>query len=212
MIKGAECMPFGAHETMEVHEVLNEKINLINHFALYSQQTQNEQLRKMMERHMQTAIQTYDGLVAYTHDYESGQQRKQAQGMLNIQPQQILYGLRHPPQQIPQMEGEMSDQQIAFALLLCHKNSAKNEMHSALECADPNVREMLLNSANNCANEAYEVFLFMNQQGQYQVPTLQDHTAKTFLHSYQPAPQDSQSTQSDTSEGSSSDYPTGIQQ
>jgi spore coat protein CotF len=205
-------MPFGAHETMEVHEVLNEKINLINHFALYSQQTQNEQLRQMMERHMQTTIQSYDGLVSYTHDYESGQQRKQAQGMLNIQPHQIQYGLRHPPQQMPQMQGQMSDQQIAFALLHCHKNSAKNEMHSALECADPNVREMLLSSANTCANQAYEVFLFMNQQGQYQVPTLQDHTAKTFLHSYQPAPQDIQATQSDRSEGPMNDLPPSIQQ
>jgi spore coat protein CotF len=205
-------MPFGAHETMEVHEVLNEKINLINHFALYTQQTQNEQLRQMMERHMQTTIQSYDELVSYTHDYESGQQRRQAQGMLNIQPKQIQYGLHHPPQQMPQTQGQLNDQQIAYALLLCHKNSAKNEMQAALECADPNVRGMLLNSANTCANQAYEVFLFMNKQGQYQVPTLQDSTAKTFLHSYQPAPQDNPSPQSDASEGPSNDLPPSIQQ
>jgi spore coat protein CotF len=205
-------MPFGAHETMEVHEVLNEKINLINHFALYSQQTQNEQLRQMMERHMQSTIQSYDQLVSYTHDYASGQQRRQAQGMLNVQPQSIQYGLRNPPQQSPQMQGQLNDQQIAFALLLCDKNSAKNEMQAALECADPNVREMLLSSANTCANEAYEVFLFLNQQGQYQVPTMKDNTAKTFLHSYQPVQQMAQSTQSNISGGMSSDLPPGIQQ
>jgi spore coat protein CotF len=194
---------------MEVHEVLNEKINLINHFALYSQQTQNEQLRQMMERHMQTAMQSYDELVSYTHDYASGQQRRQAQGMLNVQPQNIQYGLRNPPQQMPQMQGQMSDQQIAFALLLCHKNSAKNQMQSALECADPNVREMVLKGANTCANQAYEVFLFLNQQGQYQVPTIQDQTAKTFLHSYQQTPQD---IQSDISGGPSNNLQPGIQQ
>jgi hypothetical protein len=32
----------------------------------------------------------------------------------------------------------------------------------------------------------------MNQQGSYQVPTMQDHTAKTFLHSYQPMNQQGQ--------------------
>jgi spore coat protein CotF len=187
LIEGDVSMPFGAHESMEVHEVLNEKINMINHFALYTQQTQNEQLRQMMERHLQSAIQSYDQIVSYTHDYNSGQQRRQAQGMLNVQPQSIQYGLHNPQQQMPQMQGQLNDEQIAFALLSCHKNSAKNCMNSALECADPNIREMLMMSAATCANEAYEVFLFMNQQGQYQVPTLQDNTAKTFLHAYQPA-------------------------
>jgi len=183
-------MPFGAHETMEVHEVLNEKINLINHLAMYTQQTQNQQLHQLMERHMQSAIQGYDQLVAYTHDYNASQQRMQAQGMLNIQPQQIQYGLRQPQAQMPQTQGQLNDQQIAYALLSCHKNSARNSLESALECADPNIREMLIQSASQCANQAYEVFLFMNQQGQYQVPTLNDQTAKTFLHSYKPSQQD----------------------
>jgi spore coat protein CotF len=203
-------MPFGAHETMEVHEALNEKINIINHLALYTQQTENEQLRQMMERHMQSAIQSYDQLVSYTHDYNSGLERRQAQGMVDVEPRNILYGLRHPEQQAPQRQGQFSDQQIAFALLLCHKNSAKNSMISALECADPNIREMLMMSANTCANEAYEVFLFMNQQGQYQVPTMQNHTAKTLLHSFQPAEQ-----QDYTENPASSllnDTPDGIQQ
>jgi spore coat protein CotF len=210
-------MPFGAHETMEVHEALNDKINVINHLALYNQQTENEQLRQMMERHMQSAIQSYDQLVSYTHDYNSGLERRQAQGMVNVEPRAILYGLRQPQQQAPQTQGRLSDQQIAFALLLCHKNSAKNSMISALECADPNIREMLLMSANTCANEAYEVFLFMNQQGQYQVPTMQNHAAKTFLHSFQPVEQQDNSSNDTTSENTTapnlySDTPEGIQQ
>jgi spore coat protein CotF len=207
-------MPFGAHETMEVHEVLNEKINLINHLAMYTQQTQNDQLRQMMERHMQTAIQSYDQLVSYTHDYNAAQQRKQAQGMMNVQPQQIQYGLHKPGQQMPQMQGQLNDQQIAFALLSCHKNSAKNAMNSALECADPNIREMMIASATTCANEAYGVFLFMNQQGQYQIPTLQSNTAKTFLHAYQPAQMGFQTTQQGMSMNPNMqpDMPQGIQQ
>lgn len=188
-------MPFGAHETMEVHEVLNEKINLINHFSLYAQQCQNQQLRQMIEHHLQTAVQSYDQLVAYTHDYNSQANRNQEYGMMNIQPQQIQYGLNNPQPQTPQMLGSFNDQQIVSAVLSWHKNSAKNHMSSSLECADPNVRQMLINGANNCANQAYEVFMFMNQQGTYQVPTMQDHTAKTYLHSYQPMNQQEQQQQ-----------------
>jgi len=64
-------MPFGAHETMEVHEILNEKINMINHFGLYKQICQDPQLRDMIERHMQTAVASYNEIVQYTHDYSA---------------------------------------------------------------------------------------------------------------------------------------------
>lgn len=188
-------MPYGAHETMEVHEILNEKMNLIQHFSLYAQMVQNPQIRHMLDRHIQTAVQSYNQLVAYTHDYSAANQlqnqmQTQMQNPSTIsqtQPQQIQYGLRQPQQVAPGFQGMLNDQQILFSMLSCHKNSAKLHMQSSLECADPNVRQMLMQGANVCAEQAYEVFLQLNQQGLYQVPTMNDHTAKTFLHSYQPS-------------------------
>jgi spore coat protein CotF len=181
-------MPYGAHETMEVHEILNEKINLINHFSFYAQQAQLPELRDMINRHLQTAVQSYDQLVGYTHDYNAVANRPAPYGMPQVQPQQVQYGLHQPGTHAP-MQGQFDDRQIAGSMLSCHKNSAKNHMAGSLECADPNVRQMLVNGAVDCANQAYEVFLFMNRMGAYQVPTMQDHTAKTFLHSYQPMQQ-----------------------
>ncbi len=171
---------------MEAHEVLNEKINMINHFRLYAQACQNQELKQMIDRHLQTAIQSYNQLIAYTHDYSAARPGQMPYQMPQIQPQQIQYGLRQPSPQTPQMNGRLNDPQIASAMLICHKNSAKNQMAASLECADPRVREMLVNGAVTCANQAYEVFLWMNNNGIYQVPTMQDHTAKTYLHSYMP--------------------------
>lgn len=187
-------MPFGAHETMEVHEILNEKINMINHLALYAEQAQNGQVRALVEHHMLAAVQSYDQMAAYTHDYKAAaggpaggyNPSGQTMRMGNISYQDIQYGLRQPAQVAPQTQGRFNDQQILCAVLSCHKNSAKNQMQASLECADPNVRQMMINGAIACANMAYETFLVMNQQGQYQVPTMTDHTAKTFLHTYQP--------------------------
>lgn len=179
-------MPYGAHETMEVHEILNEKINLINHFSLYAQHCQDKNLQDMINRHIMTAIQSYDQLISYTHDYSGVQQSARPYGMPNVSPQHIQYGLHNPAQAMPQPQGRLNDQQIVSGMLACHKNSARNHMHAALECADPNIRQMLINGAITCANQAYEVFVYMNRSGQYQVPTMNDHTAKTFLHSYQP--------------------------
>jgi spore coat protein CotF len=192
-------MPFGAHETMEVHEILNEKINLINHFSMYAEQAQSGQVRNLVERHLQIAIQHYDQLVAYTHNYSAAGSAGAAgagygmnAGNQNnfrteqVSYQDIQYGLRQPAQVTPQMKGRFSDQQILCSVLSFHKNSAKAHMAGALECADPNVRQMLIHGAVSCNDQAYETFMIMNQQGQYQVPTMNDHTAKTFLHTYQP--------------------------
>lgn len=182
-------MPFGAHETMEVHEILNEKINMITHFSMYAEECQNQQLRQLLDQHVQTAMQSYNQLVAYTHDYNAAKNQGQAYSMPNIELNQIQYGLDNPKSQMPQTGSKLNDQQIAWAMLSCHKSSAKNHMNALLECADPNIRQMLMNGAITCANQAYEVFALLNQQGQYQIPTMHDHTAKTFLHSYQPMQQ-----------------------
>jgi spore coat protein CotF len=182
-------MPFGAHETMEAHEILNEKLNVIQHLSLYAQMAQSQQLWEMIDRHLSTAVRGYDQLVAYTHDYNTAQQGQQAApafGVMDqVQPNDVQYGLRQPAPVAPALQGVLNDQQVLWAMLSCHKNSAKLHMQASLECADPNVRQMLMRDANICNEEAYEVFMVMNRQGQYQVPTMNDHTAKTFLHSYQ---------------------------
>lgn len=177
---------FGAHEVMEVSEILGEKVNMINHMALYEQEAQNEQLRSMIRRQMDTAIQTYDQMVAYTHDFSArqGMQPPYAQPDANME--RIKYGLRHPQPVAPQRSGRFNDEMICTALLTMHKASATCHIQRGLGVTDPTLRQMFVNGAITCYNQAYEVFLMMNQQGTYQVPTLHDHTAKTMLHAYQP--------------------------
>ncbi|GAX91218.1 spore coat protein [Effusibacillus lacus] len=181
-------MPFGAHETMEVHEILSEKKCMIEHFSMYERQCQDPTLREMLHRHIQTATQSYNQLVSYTHDYHTAQTKMMP--MHTAHTYDIKYGLHNPAPSAPQTDmTKMNDQSIASAMLLAHKNSAKNHMAAALECADPNVRQMLVNGSVMCTHEAYETFNYMNHRGMYQVPTMSDHTAKTMLHHYQPMAQ-----------------------
>ena len=185
-------MPYGAHETMEMHEILMEKINTITHFNLYAQETNNPHILDMIGRHTQEAIASYNELVSYTRRGGEFQPITSHTDIANVGHHQIQYGLHNPQQFAPQAGAKLSDREICGAMLLTHKNGARNAMMASLECADPNLRMMLTNSAAACANQAYEVFLYMNEQGLYQVPTLNSHTAQKFLHSYQPADQSMQ--------------------
>lgn len=178
-------MPFGAHEAMETHEVLVTKKSLIENTSLYMTMVQDPALRDMMDRQRQTMVQMYNEVVHYTHDYSRPTMNPVSQGTTHWSTEQIQYGLRNPMPEAPSMNGRLDELTISESLLIGHKNSAKTHMQAALEAADPNLRQMMINGSIACANIAYEIFQFMNRRGFYQVPTLNDQTAKTWMHHYQ---------------------------
>jgi spore coat protein CotF len=180
-------MQFGAHETMEVHECLLEKVNVITHFNIYAKEAKNPQLQDIIARHQQEEIASYNVIVNITRGNNGFTPVPPNTNVRGVSNQQIRYGLNNPPQMSPQSDTTLTDREIAIAILLCHKNGARTCTQAALEAADPNLRLALLNSAATCMNQAYEVFLFMNEQGMYQIPMLKNQTAETFLNIYQPA-------------------------
>lgn len=179
-------MPYGAHETMEMHECLMDKLNAINHFNLYAQATSNPQLLDMIVRHQQEEIATYNEIVACTRGNSRFAPIPPNTNVRGVSNQQIQYGMNNPVQFAPQAGVSMGDAEIAMAMLLWHKSGARICTNAALECADPNVRRLMVNSAATCVNQAYEVFLLLNQQGVYPVPT-SSQSANALLSSYQPA-------------------------
>jgi spore coat protein CotF len=179
-------MKFGAHEVLEASEILTEKMNLINHLAFYEQEAQDDRLRSMIRNHMESAIAAYDTMVAYTHDYSASRGMPSPYSQPSASVERIKYGLRNPQPMMPMRTGHFDDSAIQRALLSCHKASAACHLQRGLEVSDPNLRQMFLNGAITCYNQAYEVFLFMNEQGTYQVPSMDNHTAKTQLHAFQP--------------------------
>ncbi|NIK68634.1 MULTISPECIES: spore coat protein [unclassified Paenibacillus] len=174
----------GAHETMEIHEILTSAINGINHFQLYRSMVTDQQLSQILDRHAQMMMSEYQTAVQSLNQQGSGQMTPYR----TMENQTPKYGLDHPAPQSPNLTGStFDDRAIATAMLLCHKNSAAKKMMAALECADPQVRRMLQQGSVNCAEQAYEVWQYMNRMGYYQVPTMKEETTNTILQTYQPA-------------------------
>ena len=171
----------GAHEVMEIHEVLTDTIDGINQFELYRPHITDQQLRAIMDNQLQFMMQEYNNMV----------QAVNQQGMASATPYrapkstQPVYGLKNPAPQSPNMgASQLDDRDIASGMLGCHKASAVMKMMAALECADPNLRRMIQQTAVNCAEQAYEVWQYMNQKGYYQVPTMKEMTTNTVLNTY----------------------------
>ncbi|MEB3101650.1 spore coat protein [Ferviditalea candida] len=172
---------FGAHEVMEVHEVLSTSIEGINLFHLYRPYVKDQQLRQILDRQILFMTNEYNNLVQLVEQQGAGQAIPY-RTVKNFAP---TYGLDNPATNSPNTTAnQMDDRDVASGMLLFHKSSAVQKMNSALECADPNLRSAIQQGAVNCSEEAYEIWQFMNQKGYYQVPTMKEMTTNTFINSY----------------------------
>ncbi|WP_458412842.1 spore coat protein [Schinkia sp. CFF1] len=183
----------GAHELMEIHEVLCNAIDGINQFQLYQPHCQDSQLQNILQNQVSFMINEYNQLVSLlsnkTNVGNMGAVRTSMNTNMrtntNFSP---TYGLRNPsPNQPNTSMQQMDDRDVASGMLGCHKASATMKMHAALECADPQIRSTFIQGAKNCADQAYEVWQYMNSKGYYQVPTLKEMTTQTYSSVYQPA-------------------------
>lgn len=172
---------YGAHEVMELHEVLTNTIDGIHQFQLYRSHVADSELRAILDHQIQFMNQDYNNLVQVANQ----------SGMAEAAPYRApksmkpVYGLDHPQPQSPNTSvNEMDDQDVASGMLGCHKASAVMRMHSALECADPQLRRTIQQGAINCAEQAYEVWQYMNEKGYYQVPTMKEMTTNTMMNTY----------------------------
>ncbi|MBU6146285.1 MAG: spore coat protein [Paenibacillaceae bacterium] len=185
-------MKFGAHEVIELADMLREKVQVIQHFAFYEQEAQEDALKSMIKRQLDAMIQGYDTWVATIHDTSAKHRMTTPMPQPEAHVERIKLGLRQTQPITPQTSGKLNDAAIAQALLFWHKTSATHCIERGLEMADPQLRQLFVNAAITCFNQAYETFLFLNQRGMYQMPTFEPQTTQAELGAFLPVHNQSQ--------------------
>lgn len=172
----------GAHEVMEIHEIMNMAIDGINQFQMLMPLIRDNQLRNICSNQLSFMTQSYNTLLQLLNR----QGAETAPPYRSPRANMPVYGLDHPAPQAPNANpDQLDDRDISSMMLGHHKFGASMKMHAALECADPAIRRFMQQAAVNCAEQAYEVWQYMNQQGYYQVPTMKQMTTDTMLRTYQ---------------------------
>ena len=179
----------GAHETVEIHEILSSAINAINTMQLYRPYAKDPRLGQMMDKQLQFAVNEYNHVVQTLQNINGQRQMMSPsaayRGNQNFTP---IYGLDNPAMQSPNLsQAQIDDRDVSSSLLCLHKASATMKIIAALECANPRLRAIMQQGAINCSEQAYEVWQYMNQAGYYQVPTMKEMTTNTVLSSYETA-------------------------
>ncbi|WP_180953550.1 spore coat protein [Bacillus sp. T33-2] len=160
----------GAHEVLELHEVIEYSINALHQFHLYQPHVQEEELWNSLNRQIEFMVKEYDFLISLADAPSANKNDTVYDFSLEADP---IYGMDNPQQTFPKASsGRITDRDIASGMLNCHKAGASLKLRASLECANPTLRSALLQGVKNSADMAYEVFQYMNMRGYYQVPIL----------------------------------------
>lgn len=159
----------GAHGLLDTHEVLSGMIGGLNQCVLMRDQIQDPELLSILDRQYAFMLDEYNITM---EAYKTGHDPKHPTRTYNMQlSHDVQYGLSvSDPKKPIQSANEVDDSIIAGSLLSMHKMGAVGKTGAALESTNPVLRRVLQDSVPNCIEMAYEVSLYLNKRGKYQIP------------------------------------------
>lgn len=176
-------MNHGAHEVLDVHEVLSTIIGGLDQMVLFRDKINSPELLSILDRQYAFMLDEYNITV---EAFKTGKDPKHPTRSYNMQMgNDFSYGLTpSEPKKPIQAATDLNDSIIAGFLLGMHKAGATGKTAAALEATNPVVRRVLQDSVPNCVEMAYEISLYQNKMGEYQVPKLSPTDMSTMLHMY----------------------------
>jgi spore coat protein CotF len=168
---------YGAHEMLEAQELVRKLIADIEVHAVSSQMTGDRELKTILNRHIHGMEQTFQQTMnlLQTRGISMNHQSRRTTTSTGMQNHQITGHNNAMPM--------LSEMAMTTTILNSHKAGAMFGMQWANECVDPQLRHLLVTSANNCNMMAYEIWQYMNAKGLYQVPQFTNQMAATINNS-----------------------------
>lgn len=179
-------MNHGAHEVLDVHEVLSGAVGTMNEYMMLRSHVKDQELRDILDRQYQFMQQEYNTTVDC---FQSGQDPAvPTQSYKMKQGNDFIYGLTPTqPKKPMQSPSEINDAFISGAMLGAVKSTASMKTMAALESTNPVVRRVLADSIPNCIEMAYELSIYQNKHHYYQVPQFSQQDMQQMMQSYAPA-------------------------
>ncbi|MEG0471905.1 MAG: spore coat protein [Solibacillus sp.] len=181
-------MNHGAHELFKVHEVLRSMTASLNQYILLRDHVKDQELLTIMDRQYAFMLDEYNITM---EAYKTGKDPQHPTRSYNMQiGNDFVYGIKPgEPAKPMTAANEICDGVISGYMLGCHKVGATGKTSAALECTNPVVRRVLQDSVPNCVEMAYEISLYQNKKGIYQVAQLSPADMNTMLNMHGQAQQ-----------------------
>lgn len=173
----------GGHEIFDAHEVLAGIISMLDQYQMYEQHIQDPELKDISQRQAAFVTQTYNTMV---EAFSTGQDPTvPTQQYKMAQSNEVIYGVKPgQPKKPNKSVNELSDQGLSAYMLGNTKSLSSLLAMTALEMTNPVLRRVIADSVPNFIELSYEIFLYQNKHGYYQVPQLMQQDMNSMLNSY----------------------------
>lgn len=185
--KGPVTYNHGGHEVNDVHEVLSNMVSFLEQCVLFRDHIRDQELLQILDNQYRFLTDEYNMLVqcfSTGQDPEHGTRRYQ----MTQSNETITYGIN--PNSSPKKPVQTVDQIncacISNFMLNGLKAMASQKTMAAFEVTNPVVRRVLQDSIPNTIEMAYEISLWQNKNGHYQIPQYSEQDMKAILNSYAP--------------------------
>ncbi|TXC81904.1 spore coat protein [Metabacillus litoralis] len=183
----------GGHEIFDAHEVLAGIINMLDQYQMYEQHIQDSELKNIAQRQASFVTQTYNTIV---EAFSTGQDPTvPTQQYKMTQNNDVVYGVKPGQPKKPNSSiNQLSDQGLSAYMLGNTKSLSTLLAMTALEMTNPVIRRVIADSVPNFIELSYEIFLYQNKHGYYQVPQLMQQDMNQMLNGYTTVPQQGNTT------------------
>ena len=173
----------GGHELFDAHEVLAGIISMLDQYQMYEQHIKDPELKDINQRQAAFVTQAYNTMV---EAFSTGQKPTISTQVYNMtQNHDVVYGVKPgQPKKPNQSVNDLSDQGLSAYMLGNTKSLSTLLAMTALEMTNPVLRRVIADSVPNFIELSYEIFLYQNKHGYYQVPQLMQQDMNLMLNSY----------------------------
>ncbi|WP_397545345.1 spore coat protein [Rossellomorea vietnamensis] len=178
----------GGHELFDAHEIIAGIISMLDQYQMYDQHIQDPELKDIVKRQTAFVTTMYNSIVVSFSTGHDPQVPTQQYKM--TQSHTATYGIKPgAPKKPNQSVNDLSDKGLSAYMLGQTKSLATLLAMTALEMTNPVLRRVVADSVPNFIEMSYEIFLYQNKHGYYQVPQLNDQDMTLMLQSYTEVPQ-----------------------
>ncbi|MDU0071470.1 MULTISPECIES: spore coat protein [Bacillus] len=183
--EGMQHMNHGGHEVFDMHEVLSGMIGILEQYMMFRQHVQDRELMDILDRQHQFILSQYN-LTAEC--FRTGQKPSQETATYMMKEnRQFVYGLKETQPKKPKMSPQQIDDACISSFMLGLLKSGTSALAMAApEVTNPVCRRVLADQIPHYIEMAYEVFVYQNKHGYYQVPQLAPQDMQKMLSLYAP--------------------------
>jgi len=178
-----QSLNHGGHELMDIHEVISEIIAGMNQSIVLRPHVKDPELLSILDNQYNFTLGMYNTIV---ESFNTGHDPSVPTGRYQMQTgNNFKYGMTPgQPKKPMQNASELNDEAISGFLLGAQKGAAKCMTAAATETTNPVVRRVVADSIPNCIEMAYELSIYQNMHGYYQVPQFSQQDMHTMLNAY----------------------------